>query len=385
MSTGETAIFVKDVPPFGCLRVEFESGEAFLPPAGASVSGTTLRDGIIEVAVDTATGVINRLTSGGENLVDTEGGGGLNQYLYVPGRDPQKALPDRDVSVHVTDRGPLVATLSIVSTPPGGSALSRTLRVTAGTGRLEITDVLMKSRVREKESVHFAFPFRIPGGMTRIDNAFDVIRPDSDQLPGSCRDFFCAQHWVDVSNGATGVTVAVPDAPLVETGTMTDETLTRGERRSWKEKADAGTRFYSYVMNNYWHTNYKADQEGECVLHYAVMPHGKFDPAAAERAGMEVSQPLIPMAPQEVLPTGSPLMTIEPASVIATALKPASKGKGWILHLYNAGGSDTPVRVRWNGGGAASFYTSDLNEMKGDAAQFPLTLPPSGIAIMRIE
>ena len=385
VSSGETALFVRDVPPFGCLRVRFEPGEPFSPISGASVSGTTIRSGTVEATVHPVSGVISRLTSGGNNLVDSTGGAGLNQYIYVAGRDPKNASSDTHVSVRVTDNGPLVAAIAIQSSPPGGRRLTRTVRMTGGVSRLDIIDTLWKSGAREKESVHFGFPFNIPGATTRIDNAFAVIRPDSDQLPGSCRDYFCAQHWADVSNDSTGVLIAVPDAPLIETGTMTDETQNQGGVRSWKERAGRGGRIYSYVMNNYWHTNYKADQEGEAVFRYAVTPHGAFDPAEAERAGIGVSQPLIPAPPGEGLTPGTSLLTVEPSSVIATSLKPASEGKGWILHLYNAGGGETEVRLTWHGAGRETFYESDLTERRGKAAGFPILIPSSGIAILRIE
>ena len=339
----------------------------------------------MEATVNPATGVIQTFTAGGDNLVDSTGGAGLNQYLYVAGRDPLRASPDTHVSVRVIDDGPLVAAISVTSSPPGGKALTRTVRMTGGIGRMDIIDTLWKSRVREKESVHIGFPFDIPGGTTRIGNAFAVVRPGADQLPGSCRDFFCAQHWVDVSNDSRGVLVALPDAPLVETGTMTDETQNPGGVRSWKEKAAAGSRIYSYVMNNYWHTNYRADQEGETVFRYAVVPHGAFDPAAAERSGIDVSQPLIAVPPEEGAAQGTSLLGVEPSSVISTSFKPAADGKGWILHLYNAGDRTTGVRLTWHGTGRGTFYESDLTERRGEAAGFPIVIPSSGIAIVRIE
>jgi hypothetical protein len=385
ISSGETALLVKDVPPFGSLRVAFEPGEPFPPVFAASVSGTTIRSGGLETTVDPATGSIRGLNRGEENLVDTTGGGGLNRYLYVPGRDPHQAASDTHITIRAIDNGPLVATLSITSIPPGGKRLSRSVRMTGGVTRVDIIDTLWKSVVREKESVHFEFPFQIPGATTRIGNAYGIVRPDSDQLPGSCRDYFCAQHWVDVSNDTSGVLIAVPDAPLIEAGTMTDETLNRGGVRSWKERAGGGSRIYSYVMNNYWHTNYKADQEGEAVFRYTIIPHGAFDPAAAERAGIDASQPLIAAPPGEGVRPGTSLLSIEPSSVIATSLKPASDGKGWILHLYNAGGGTTGARLTWHGAGRGAFYASDLTERRGEAVGLPLAIPSSGIAVLRIE
>lgn len=58
-----------------------------------------------------------------------------------------------------------------------------------------------------------------------------------------------------VSNRDYGVTWSAGNAPLIEIGAITAE-------QPWMKTIEPSSSFYSYVMNNYWHTNYKADQEG---------------------------------------------------------------------------------------------------------------------------
>ncbi|MCK7483887.1 MAG: hypothetical protein M0C28_48030 [Candidatus Moduliflexus flocculans] len=74
------------------------------------------------------------------------------------------------------------------------------------------------------------------------------------------------------------------DAPLVEIGALTDETPRESERRVWRRKLEPSATLFSYAMNNYWHTNYKADQEGPVTLRYAVSPHLGSDPAVGQEA-----------------------------------------------------------------------------------------------------
>lgn len=88
ISTGETAILVRNVPPFGSLSVQFENGEPFPPSAAASVSGTTLRDGIIEATADSATGVVNRLFWGGGEPRRHGGGRGAQPVSLRPRTGP---------------------------------------------------------------------------------------------------------------------------------------------------------------------------------------------------------------------------------------------------------------------------------------------------------
>ncbi len=73
-----------------------------------------------------------------------------------------------------------------------------------------------------------------------------------------------------------GVTWTTVESPLVEIGRMTDETLRANGYRAWRDSVGPGTLFYSYAMNNYWHTNYAAGQEGSSAVTYALFPHGAF-------------------------------------------------------------------------------------------------------------
>jgi alpha-mannosidase len=134
--------------------------------------------------------------------------------------------------------------------------------------------------------VHIAFPFAVPNGQVRYDVAGAVVRPGEDQLPGSCKNFFSVNSWVDVSAADYGITLATPDIPLAEFGQMTAE-------QPWRTDVASGTAVYSYVLNNYWHTNFRADQSGMIDFHYALKPHGPFDATNASNFGQDQREPLI--------------------------------------------------------------------------------------------
>jgi hypothetical protein len=242
-----------------------------------------------------------------------------------------------------------------------------------------------KLPVRNKESVHLAFPFLVPGGEVRLDLGWEALRPEQEQLSGSCKDFFCVQRWADVSNAQFGVTLASVDAPLVEIGELTDESPgPRGVRR-WREQLSASQTLFSYVMNNYWHTNYKADQEGESLFRYFLLPHGRFDRGSAYRFGVEASQPLVLRAvpPSGNVP-GLPL-TLIPSQVAVTSLRPVGDGRGWILRLFNPSAEPDDFLYRWSGPGTGAVFGSDLNGAKGERLQLPVSVPPLGVRTIRVE
>lgn len=386
LASGEVAVLVRDVPPMGTERLMFEAGAPFIPERQVRAEGLVLTDAAIRLAVDPRSGGIRSLVGGPRQsaMVDSMAGG-LNQYYYVRGRDPREATTDTLVTVTVQDRGPLVASLRIVSSPPGTVAFSRLVRMAGGLGRVDILDEIDKLKVRGKESVHIGFPFSIPGGVVRIDNGWEAVIPGRNQLPGSNSDYYPVQRWVDISGAHEGVTLFSPDAPLLEVGAMTDETLNRAGTRSWRDGTPGSTVLFSYVMNNYWHTNYKADQEGRSLFRYSIIPHAEFDPVAAAREGIESGQPLIVVSAPAGAKPGQSLFTLRCRSTIVQLCRPASEKGGWMLHLFNPGDSPDSIEVIWNARTPVSWFVSDLSGRRGPGVRFPLGVPPHGIAILRGE
>lgn len=156
------------------------------------------------------------------------------------------------------------------------------------------------ARGREKQSLHLAFPFDIPNATVRIGISDTCVTPESGRIPGSNNDYFCAQRWIDVSNDTMGVTIVCPQGALWEVGEMVDERKvnpgrgTNAEKyKAWKTEAHSSSTIYLYALNNYWHTNFKADQEGPITFDLYLKMHGPFKLEEARRFGLEMTRPLI--------------------------------------------------------------------------------------------
>lgn len=156
------------------------------------------------------------------------------------------------------------------------------------------------ARGREKQSLHLALPFDIPNATVRIGISDTCVTPESGRIPGSNNDFFCAQRWIDVSNDTMGVTIVCPQGAIWEVGEMVDERKTvpgRGTNpemyKAWKTEAHSSSTLYLYALNNYWHTNFKADQEGPITFDLYLKMHGPFKLEDARRFGLEMTRPLI--------------------------------------------------------------------------------------------
>ncbi|OHB68141.1 MAG: hypothetical protein A2V70_12000, partial [Planctomycetes bacterium RBG_13_63_9] len=226
LSTGQLAFVASDVPPFGAKRYTISAGEA--PGSGsATAEGETVSGAGLSVALDEKTGAMARLSADGmeANLVDTKSGLGLNDYFYVAGRDPKDPKRNGPVAITVKERGPLVASLVAECDAPGCRKLTREVRIVDGLDRVDIINVVDKEQVRTKEGVHFGYAFSVPEGAVRMDVPWAVVRPEADQMPGACKNYFTVQRWIDVSNDDFGVTWAVIDAPMVEVGGITTDVV----------------------------------------------------------------------------------------------------------------------------------------------------------------
>jgi len=385
LSDGRPAFVARDVPAFGAAR--FTVGmppmhSIVVPTCSASEDGE-LRSGDLTVKIDRRTGAIASLTYKGidADLAKGEGGFGLNAYFYVAGRDPKDPKSNGPVQIRVKENGPGIASLVIESEAPGARGLTREIRLTAGLNRVEIADTIDKEDVYAQEAVHIGFAFNVPGGVVRMDAPFAVVRPQADQLAGACKNYFTVQRYVDVSNDNFGVTLLTPDAPLFEIGRITNDPRSVG----WIETLEPSTILYSYVMNNYWETNYKASQGGPTTFRYAIVPHnGPFDGAAAIQAGIEAAQPLFAVAVSQDEPPVPSRLSIEPPDVVATALKPSADGNAWILRLYNPTDRTHTVEVESGGQRIAGIMLSNLAEQVVGRMEGPIEMQPYQFVTLRV-
>ena len=379
LSSGELAIFVKEIPSMSSRRLIVQKGAAHSPGA-VGISGNTVENTHLSVAVNPNTGVISSLEwkRNGLQLANQREGGGLNEYIYIPGTDPKDAKRVTNVKVSVKEKGKLVSSLLVEADAPGCRKFSYEVRVLDGINRVDIINRLDKEAIRTKEGVHIAFPFSVSQGQLRYDVAHGIVRPEEDQLPGACKNFFSVQSWVDVSNEQRGITWATPDAPLIEIGTITAE-------KRWLKETDNAQNFFSYVMNNYWHTNYKADQEGMITFRYALQPHGELLIEDVVRFGMGQREPLIAVAAVGPAKVDNSLFELESYSILAISTKPIGTEGAWLLCLYNPTALTHAASLQWNRSIPVSFHASDAFGRTGESLGGGIQVPAYGTVFVRVN
>ena len=384
LSDGTMVFLAQNVPALGSKKYRLITKN---PSTNSQlkISKTELENEFLKVTVNPENGSIESIIrkDNNEELVDHKKSG-INQYLYVPGKDPSKAVTTKNVSIRIKENGPLLVSLLIESEAPGTKKLSQEIRLVKGINRIDIINTIDKSKVREKEAVNFAFPFNVPHGKMKIDLGVGILEPEVNQLAGSCKDFNCVQKWVDISNDKTGITWTTTDAPLIEIGQLINEELVNGYKQ-WKKKTNLSNTFYSYVMNNYWHTNFKADQEGEVTFRYSIFPHNAFNESDATKRGIESNQPFIVSAADANPGELKSLFTLENQNIILSTIKPSMDKKGIMLRLYNACSESQKPGLTWQKLQPKKVYWSNANQEKLHAFNSDESWPPFAFRTLYLE
>jgi len=419
LKDGRLAVWVEEVPALAGVRLLVGPGEATAPKQQLRASAGALDNGRLQVQIDPATGSVARLVWRGESdrkpvfgpaspqipigppgrpsstAIDLTwrrrsagrdvplNAGPLFQYLYVPGRDPSRVVGASGGQIASSDIGPLVSVVRLETQGPATGGIRGTLRLVAGSDLVEMDVEIDKIAVRDKESAHIAFPLNVPGGVTRVDLGEALVEPERNQLPGSCRDFIGAHSVVDISNAETGVSIATLDAPLLELGGITDERQNDRGTRSWRDRTAAGTTVYAYLLNNYWHTNYKAYQQGPLTYRFVLRPHAAFDPVALRRFSDEQDQPLLVFSMDPAAPELRAPFTITGDPVTLSSLRVEDDGTAIVARIYNPSAKTASVTLR------PSTLGSRVSVVKFEELQPTVdgrvVLPPLATRVVRIE
>ncbi len=296
----------------------------------------------------------------------------LNQYVYVAGGE------DRTQLVHYGERLPFATlhpmassggrALSLRRTPygqvftyqtsgPHAPIITSEVMLYDGEKRIDFINHFHKQPVSSKEAVDFAFPFAIdqPRFSYEIQNGW--VDPGRDILQGGSLEWFTVQHWVRVANGQVAVGLVPLDAPLVSLGDI--------NRGVWPRKFDPpSATVFSYVLNNYWHTNFRRVQSGDFTFRYSLTSGAQLSAEQLTRLGNEAMTPLEhaflsgndkfgnPPRPLSAAPASflqvrerGAASEAESGNVLVVDWKLAEDGNGTVLRLLETAGHSANVRL----------------------------------------
>jgi hypothetical protein len=110
---------------------------------------------------------------------------------------------------------------------------------------------------------YLPLPVSLEDAVVTYNQAEQSIRFHDQQIPYACRDFIVTDDYVAIGNNQRTLTVATPDAPLVQAHGMNYAT-------GLADPPTYSSGLYLWLANNYWETNFAVCQPGSTTLRYRL-------------------------------------------------------------------------------------------------------------------
>jgi alpha-mannosidase len=370
IGTGNQLLHVRfiarDVPAIGYEVFQLRHAEPQAIPKAITPT-TVLESPYYRVALDPSTGAVRSIYDKQlqRELVNQQSPYHFCEYLYVTGGnqepnsilDSRMVLPKPDLQIHPAHDGRLV---SVTPTPFGSvariessdtntPAIETEIRLFDHAKKIEFVEDVTKKEVDSKEAVYFAFPFAMDHPQFQYEIQTGVVDPAKDMYPGAGHEWFSAQHWVSIQQGGMSATVMPLDASLVTLGDI--------NRGAWRSQfGDRQGTIFSYVMNNYWFTNYRAGQGGHFRFRYVITSAPSTDAAQLSRMGWEEVTPLekdevtsqdrAMNLPRPLSGKQDSFLQVNDRNVLLETWKPAEDGNGTVLRFLDLGGRVRTVTIQ---------------------------------------
>ena len=397
------------VPSMG-YRV-YEMGHTAKEPGDAAQPAPardTIENVFYRVKVNTARGGVESIFDKqlGRELIDGKSPYLADQYVYAAGGEGSRivhmrdSLPDAKLTISMASGGKIVSVkktdwgqvLDYTTSGAHSPVIETEIRLFDGEKKIEFDNHFRKDPVDVKEALYFAFPFAAADPQFEYEGPSGVVNPARDELPGGNREWYTVGHWMRVSGGGLSAAVIPLDSPLAAFGDI--------NRGLWpKDFAPKSATMFSYVINNYWHTNFPRVQGGDFTFRYIVTSGSQLATSELSRTGREAltsleagqldendkvqpSQGSLPATPDSFL-------EIEGSGVEIEALKPAEDGNGYILRLLETAGSARHVRISSPLLQFQHAWPCDASEENGKEIRsvqqgIDVEMQPFGIATVRL-
>lgn len=310
---------------------------------------------------------------------------GKKDTVYKP-LELTRHVPDH-VHIISTKDGPIWKSLYLHAEMPGcvdEKGINIELRLYHKEKRIEFRYNMYKLPVHSPEGVYVAFPLHLHDGELAFEAQGGVVEPGVNQLEGTASDWNTIQNFAAVRNDHDQIVFESNDIPLVQFGDI-------NLGRYYYKHKPGKTHIYSWVLNNYWTTNFRSSQEGELEWSYNITSGNDASNSFATRFGWGTRVPLL----TRVLPAGhfrnelieKNLVDLDLENLLLVSAKPSLDGKGIILQLRETNGEKASVDLDnlLNGNKPTSVFRVNVLEEKISPLHGDLVIKPNEAVFLKIE
>lgn len=254
--------------------------------------------------------------------------------------------------------------------------------------RIDVTVSLTKEHSLAKESVYVAFPFAT-GRRLRYERQVGWVDPAEDFLPGACFEWHSAQNAVLLDDDEAAVTWVPVDTPLFTAGDIA--------RNAWPQRHEpASPAIFSWVMNNWWWTNFPASQAGTLVARYSMLVRRRADLAESARFARERREPVLvgevtPLDKRDHSPRALPsvagtVLSVELSDGLVASLASAPDETGRALvHIVDVAGAGGIATIAWKGSTHRCTALGVRLERLPASGEAPVVVAPWGQVTVRLD
>lgn len=352
--------WVDEVPPMGyktyAIRVDLNSDVKSVPKDPKAVTHLDTR--YYSCEIDLETGALKSLTDKelNINLVDPTAPWKLGQFIYerLGNRSQLESLtltqyqrfPLDTVWFENYEEGPVWNTLrfkgeTAAAAGPVGFVVE--IRFYNTCKKIDFVYTIRKQLITDPESIYIAFPFKLDNGRIFCEVQGGVMEAGVDQIPGSTTDWNTVQNFAAVRSKSGQILLTSNKIPLMQFGGINTGRYQLGAK-------PASTRIYGWPMNNYWTTNFNADQRGELTFTYSLTSGSDTGNRFATRFGWGTRIPLLVRVIPAGKPNGKPaeasFLTIEPENLLVVNARPVPEEKAIILQLREVSGVKAEIKIK---------------------------------------
>jgi len=362
-------LWVEDIPPMGYKTLQVNVGEKSIDIDTREAKESFLENDFYRIHIDEKKGIITTIYDKEvqAELIDPKDNYTLGQVIYeeLENRHQMERLTNltRDTIYKPLDlKRSLLTDIKVISRTNGRiyqsiflngkipicadeRGVTIEIRLYHYQKKIELLYRMVKLPVITPEGIYVAFPFNLEGGNLAFEAQGGVVYPGLNQLEGSASDWNTIQNFAAVKGEDAQIVFVSPEIPLVQFGAI-------NTGRYYYNHRPKTNHIYSWVLNNYWVTNFKASQEGELQWTYSIT-------SSLDRSDMFATKygwgERVPLKSRILFPSkGASETKLESKSLIDIAVPKlllvntslSADNKGIILHLREVEGDHAILDIR---------------------------------------
>jgi alpha-mannosidase len=381
----ELVFVASDVPSFGYKTYRLMPTEkAASLQSGVVVGENSMENRFFKIKLAPQTGAVESIYDKelSQEIVDKQAPHKLNQFVAKWVQTGKQEIPKK-AKIQKGQGGPVYGSLLVSGSGPGCPQITREIILYDKIKRIDFANRVLKDSTPLLE-IYFAFPFRINNPDFRFEGSNSVIKPFRDQFPGSNTNYYTVQHWADVSDGKTGVTLSCIDSHLLEFGGLWPCYVSQAHHGV--TPPDFGREFvkpgeitkgymYSFVLDSNFRTNFQPVQQSDCLFRYSISTHkGGWKEGRCRDFGWAICNPLFPVElngeRQGTLDSKMSFCQVDKPNVFFLTLKRAEDGDGIIVRLIETEGKDVTATLTIPHLAIKQAYRTNLVEENKEKATF---------------